>query len=148
MTSNEQNQLETTPYEALGGEVGLRRILVDFYDRLFADVMVGYFFRNSDKSHLVERQLQFMGKALGGPQEYQGLPLTAAHAPFPIRPGHFHRRHVLLADTLRDHHAPIWAAERWLELDLRLRTSILQKHAVTLSCAAHDNPMAPPTSNE
>lgn len=148
MTSSQSTQSETSPYDALGGEVGLRKILVDFYDRLFADVMVGYFFRNSDKSHLVERQLQFMGRALGGPQDYEGLPLVAAHAPFQIRPGHFHRRHVLLADTLRDHHAPTWAAERWLELDLRMRTSILQSHTAMLSCTQHEKTPGSPTTNQ
>ena len=39
-----------TPFEQLGGEVKLRAVIDTFIDRVFADRMIGFFFRNADQS--------------------------------------------------------------------------------------------------
>lgn len=112
--------------DQLGGLDGLRRILADFYDRLYADILIGFFFQPHPKEHLVEMQTRFMGRALGGAVEYTGKPVREAHEALPILPGHFDRRHAILRQVLEDHGVPDEAKRAWLTLDLRLRPLILR----------------------
>jgi hemoglobin len=116
-----------TPYQRLGGDAGMLLILQEFYDRLYADLMVGFFFHPHDKQRLIQSQLHFMARALGGPDRYQGPPIRAVHAALPIQAGHFHRRHQILRDTLRDLKVDEAAAAAWLELDRRLVPSVMPK---------------------
>jgi hemoglobin len=113
-------------YDALGGLTGMREILRDFYDRLYADVLIGFFFQPFDKAQLVEQQARFMGRALGGDVAYDGKSMRAAHRPLPILPGHFDRRHTVLRQTLLDHGVPDEAREAWLALDQQLRSHVLR----------------------
>lgn len=113
-------------FEQLGGLDGLRTILADFYDRLYADMLIGFLFQPHPKAHLVEMQARFMGRALGGDVEYDGKPVREAHAELPILPGHFDRRHTILKQTLEDHGVPDEAKRAWISLDLRLRPLILR----------------------
>jgi hemoglobin len=114
-----------TPYEAAGREEGVRAILQELYDRLFEDPMVGFLFAGKDKAHIVEQQLAFTCAFLGGPQRYEGKPLPEAHAPLPLLPGHFDRRHHLLAQVLERRGAPEEVKQVWLRIDEGLRTSVL-----------------------
>ena len=60
---------------AIGGEAKVRAVLQALYDRLFVDPMVGFLFEGKDKAHIVEQQLAFTCRFLGGPQVYEGMPL-------------------------------------------------------------------------
>ena len=115
----------TTPYEAIGGESAVRAVLQALYDRLFVDPMVGFLFAGKDKAHIVEQQLAFTCRFLGGPQRYDGKPLPAAHASLPLLPGHFDRRHHLLGQILREQGVPEEVQRAWLDIDEGLRTSVL-----------------------
>jgi truncated hemoglobin YjbI len=115
---------------AAGGLEGMRVILRDFYDRLFVDPMVGFFFAGRDKARLVELQLQFTARALGADVVYEGRPMPEAHAGLPpILPGHFDRRHKLLADVLAAHGVPDEAREAWLAYDRSFRRAVLRMGA-------------------
>jgi hemoglobin len=115
----------TTWYEALGGEEKVRAILRTLYDRLFADPMVGFLFDGKDKEHIVLQQLTFTCRFLGGPQRYTGKPLPEAHASLPLLPGHFDRRHHLLAEVLKEQGVPEEVQKAWLHIDETLRPSVL-----------------------
>lgn len=81
---------EVTPYELLGGEDGVRRLVDRFYDRMDSDVAV------ADIRHLHASSLRasreklflFLSGWLGGPdlyvQQYGHPRLRARHLPFPI----------------------------------------------------------------
>jgi hemoglobin len=114
-----------TLYEAVGGEPAVRAILQALYDKLFCDPMVGFLFEGKDKAHIVEQQLSFTCRFLGGPQRYEGKPLPEAHARLPLLPGHFDRRHFLLAQTLDERRVPEDAKRMWLSIDESLRSSVL-----------------------
>jgi hemoglobin len=114
-----------TLYEAVGGEPAVRAILQALYDKLFSDPMVGFLFEGKDKAHIVEQQLSFTCRFLGGPQRYGGKPLPEAHARLPLLPGHFDRRHFLLAQTLDEQRVPEEAKRMWLSIDESLRPSVL-----------------------
>jgi len=103
----------------------VRAVLEDFYDRVFADAMIGFFFMEQDKRRLVDRETELALVMFGVPgASYTGRPLSLAHARHPIMGGHFARRTQLLADTLRDHAFPEELARRWLEHTEALRPQI------------------------
>ena len=114
-----------TLYDDMGGEPALRAVLRSLYDRLFDDVMVGFLFAERDKEHLIEQQLWFTARFLGGPSRYEGKSIPDAHAALPLLPGHFDRRHRLLEQTLRAHAIPESVREAWLAIDEGLRSSVL-----------------------
>jgi hemoglobin len=114
-----------TLYDAIGGEDAVRRVIQALYDRLFVDPIVGFLFEGKDKRHLVEQQTAFTCRFLGGPQRYEGRPLPEVHAPLPLLPGHFDRRHKLLEEALRAERVPEDVARVWLRIDQTLRPSVL-----------------------
>ena len=116
-------------YDDIGGEEPIRAVLRTLYDQLFDDVMVGFLFAGKDKEHIVEQQVRFTARFLGGPARYEGKPLPEAHAALPLLPGHFDRRHHLLRLALEEHAVPAHVAARWLEIDESLRTSVLASGA-------------------
>jgi truncated hemoglobin YjbI len=114
-----------TPYEQIGGEPAVRAVLQTLYDQLFVDPIVGFLFEGKDEAHLVEQQLAFTCRFLGGPQRYTGKPLPEAHAALPLLPGHFDRRRRLLVLALERHQVPAEVQQAWLEIDESLRGSVL-----------------------
>jgi hemoglobin len=112
-------------YEEIGGEAKVREVLQLLYDRLFVDPIVGFLFEGKDKAHIVEQQLAFTCRFLGGPQAYSGLPLPRAHANLPLLPGHFDRRHRLLGQALEECQVPAEVRRVWLQIDQALRPSVL-----------------------
>jgi hemoglobin len=87
--------------------------------------MVGFLFEGKDKEHLIEQQLRFTARFLGGPSRYEGKPLPEAHAKLPLLPGHFERRHHLLRQALEKHAVPKRVADEWLRIDRSLKSSVL-----------------------
>jgi hemoglobin len=115
----------TSPYESIGGELGVRAVLSSLYDELFVDPIVGFLFRGRDKKHIVEQQVALTCSFLGGPQRYEGRPLPEAHATLPLLAGHFDRRHHLLEQALARHGVPDPVRLEWLRIDEALRSSVL-----------------------
>lgn len=91
---------ETTLFERLGGETSLREIIDCFIDRVFADRMIGFFFRNADRARLKEMEYQLAAEFLGADVKYTGKPLGKAHVNHPIMGGHFARRRQIFKETL------------------------------------------------
>ena len=114
-----------TFYDDIGGDDGIRAVLETLYDQLFEDMMVGFLFAGRDKAHLIEQQLRFTARFLGGPSRYDGKPLPEAHAHLPLLPGHFDRRHHLLRLALEKHEVVPHVAAAWLKIDKSLKTSVL-----------------------
>ena len=85
-----------------GGERALRRIIDDFYHRVFSDLMIGFYFRNSDRERLVQKELELVLSLLDPARKYTGADLRRAHAPHRIQGGHFDRRMQLLRDAIAD----------------------------------------------
>lgn len=111
-------------YEELGGEDRLRTIIEDFVDRVFADVMIGFFFRNATPKRIKELEFQLAAQHLGGPFEYKGRSMMVAHSKHPIMGGHFDRRREILRQTLEDHGVPPAVRDAWLAHTDSLRGQI------------------------
>jgi hemoglobin len=67
-------------YEELGSEIGIRKVVDDFYDRVVADPELAPYFSLSDMAGLRRHQVDFLSAATGGPKHYSGQDIAAAHA--------------------------------------------------------------------
>ncbi|MBL9093897.1 MAG: group 1 truncated hemoglobin [Planctomycetaceae bacterium] len=76
-------------FDRIGGELGLERLLADFYDRVLADAELAHFFARSSMDKVRRMQREFFGAALDGPQVYSGLSLSWVHSGRGITTHHF-----------------------------------------------------------
>ena len=107
------------------GEQELRAVLTDFYDRVFADVMIGFMFAGKDRAHLIEREYELTAKFLGAPGVvYRGAPMRTAHGKHTIFGGQFERRLQILKETLAAHEVDPEVRRVWIEHTLALRPQI------------------------
>lgn len=116
---------DVSDLEAIGGRDALARILDDFVDRVFDDIMIGFFFRDADRARIKRFETELAAAHLsGGKERYTGRPLRDAHRAHPILGGHFARRIQIMRETLADHQVPSEIAARWIEHEERLRPLI------------------------
>lgn len=114
--------------EEVGGEERMQRLMGRFYDRLFDDVMVGFFFAGSDKQALIRSQIDYVHAHLGGRHgDYTGPSIRCAHAELPILSGHFDRRHQILIEVLEEFDIPQKVRQEWLKLDRVMRPMVLEQ---------------------
>lgn len=114
-----------TMYEELGEE-RLRSIIADFVDRIFDDVMIGFFFRHADRERIKAKEFEFAAAHLGGPVAYTGRPIDKAHRAHPIMGGQFMRRLQILRQVLEEHGVPEPIREHWLRHTESLRPQVTQ----------------------
>ena len=118
--------MSDTLYTELGGESALRQIVDRFVDRIFDDVMIGFFFRNASRERIKEMEFQFAAEFLGADIKYGGKPLRDAHRPHPIMGGQFARRTQILKEVLEEQGAPAKVRKAWLDHTEKLRPLITQ----------------------
>ena len=93
----------------------MRAIIKTLVDRMFADILIGFFFRNTSREHLYELEYQHAAAFLGGPVAYRGRDLALVHKPLRIMGGQFARRVRILEEILQDSGVPEPIAQAWLE---------------------------------
>ena len=116
--------MEPTAFERLGGEEKLRAIIDDFVDRIYGDIMIGFFFHGVNRERLRAMEFQLAAELLGSSTRYTGRPLDQAHARHPIMGGQFARRNQILKETLVDHGVAEDVTTQWLAHNERLRPLI------------------------
>ena len=89
-------------YEQLGKDVGIRTAVDDFYARVLADQALSSYFDGVDMSRLRGHQTKLLVQVTGGPVEYEGRDLAAAHGGLDISGPDFDRVVAHLAATLAD----------------------------------------------
>ena len=116
--------MATTLFEDLGGEPVLRQIIDRFVDRVFADVMIGFFFHNARKERIKQKEYEHAAEHLGACTPYTGRPLAEAHRAHPIMGGQFARRLTILKETLEAFNVPEHVKQHWLAHTESLRPLI------------------------
>ena len=116
-----------TLYDELGGENRLREIINDFVNKMFEDIMIGFFFYGISKKRIQELEFQFISKLLGADISYTGRPVDVAHKKHPITSGHFNRRKQILKDTMSDHNVSKHIQDIILTHTEYLRNKIVSK---------------------
>ncbi len=74
--SREQNSL----YQALGGEVGVQRLVDEVVRELHADKRINALFVNTDDAYFKARLIEQICELSGGGCEYTGLAMEEAHS--------------------------------------------------------------------
>lgn len=69
----------TTLYERLGGEDSIEAVVSQFYEYVMADDLVNHYFEDTDMQRQIIHQTQFISSVTGGPVEYSGEDMRAAH---------------------------------------------------------------------
>lgn len=116
-------------FEQLGGEPQLRAIIDEFVDRIFGDVMIGFFFRKADPSRIKAKEYEFAAAHLGANIAYTGRNLVDAHAAHPIMGGQFMRRKRILEETLERFGVPDHIREHWMAHTESLRSQVTRDAA-------------------
>jgi truncated hemoglobin YjbI len=113
---------------AAGGEPGVRKILSTFYKKMASDILVGFFFDGKDLEHIAKQQAEFLLRAAGLFQNYQGKGPAQAHEKLPpILAGHFDRRTVLLRETLNEAGLASEFIETWIGFERQFRKAIVKE---------------------
>jgi hemoglobin len=103
-----------TYFEQIGGELALRAIIDEFVDRIFADMMIGFFFQRANKERIKRFEYEHAAAFLGAPVTYGGRDLREAHKSHPIMGGQYARRRRILETTLEKHGVPAEIRDAWL----------------------------------
>lgn len=112
--------------DAIGTRERLDALLLDFYERMANDLMLGFFFQGKDLPHIAAQQGAFLARAMGFTPSYTGkAPADAHRALPPILAGHFDRRLRLLEETLRAAGLPEEAIQAWLGFENAFRKAIV-----------------------
>jgi len=67
-------------YQRIGGEAGIERMAIPFYDRVLAKPELAPYFRHVPMERLKSMQKEFFSEALGGPLFFVGRSLRQVHA--------------------------------------------------------------------
>lgn len=94
--------MSETLYERLGGEDAIAAVVDEFYDRVLADEQVAHFFEDVDMQQQRAHQTQFISSVTGGPVEYTGEEMEAAHEHLEIGPADFEAIATHLDETLAE----------------------------------------------
>ncbi len=78
-------------FERLGQEQGIRTAVDDFYQRVLADPELTSYFDGADVRRLRAHQASLLVQVTGGPANYAGRDLSAAHDHLDIAPEDFDR---------------------------------------------------------
>ncbi|WP_254762353.1 group I truncated hemoglobin [Natrinema marinum] len=81
--------MSETLYERLGGEDAIAAVVDEFYDRVVADEQVAHYFDDIDMQEQRAHQTKFISSVTGGPVDYSGREMAAAHADLEIGPADF-----------------------------------------------------------
>jgi hemoglobin len=95
-----------------------------FVDRIFDDVMIGFFFQKADRGRVKQKEYEFAARHLGAKIPYTGRPIRDAHSPHPIMGGQFNRRLQILGETLEEFGVPENVKRHWLEHTETLRGQV------------------------
>ncbi len=76
-------------FDKLGGQPAIEAVVTEFYKRVLADDELKGFFDKTDMDKQRRHQTQFISMALGGPNQYIGRSMKAAHANSAINENHF-----------------------------------------------------------
>ncbi len=68
-------------FDRIGGGAAVDAAVELFYEKVLADDLISHFFVTTDMKKQRAKQKAFLAFAFGGPSNYTGLDMRAAHAP-------------------------------------------------------------------
>ncbi len=96
----------SSDYELVGGGPAVSSVVARFYDLVLADGELEPFFAGVDMTALKRHQVLLVSQAMGGPSNYDGRDLKAAHAGLGIGPDAFAAVVAHLVTALKEASVP------------------------------------------
>ncbi|MFA9428182.1 group 1 truncated hemoglobin [Natronorubrum sp. A-ect3] len=94
--------MSNTLYDRLGGQEAIAAVVDRFYDRVVADERVAHYFDDVDMQRQQAHQTQFLSAVAGGPVDYTGADMAAAHDGLEITKPDFDAIVTHLESTLKE----------------------------------------------
>ena len=91
----------STLYDRIGGEAAVNAAVDKFYEKVLADQRIARFFVSVDMDRQRQKQKMFLTYAFGGPVNYTGKSMRAAHAKLVSEQGLDHSHFVAVAENLQ-----------------------------------------------
>jgi hemoglobin len=93
-------------YQRLGGEAAVDAAVDIFYRKVLGDPRISQFFDTVDMDRQRAKQKSFLTVAFGGPNNYSGKDMRAAHARMHLTDVHFDAVMEHLGNTLKELKVP------------------------------------------
>lgn len=116
---------EKTLYGKLGGKEQIETVVDEFYDRVLSDDSLVDFFEDMDMAAQRAHMTQFLSAVAGGPVEYSGDDMRAAHEGLGLEQEHFDAVARHLEDALRECGVPETQVEAVLSEVVALEDAVL-----------------------
>ena len=122
--------MSQTLYGRIGGSAAVDAAVEIFYKKVFADDSINQFFAATGMTSQRAQRKPFLAYAFGGPADYSGKDLRAAHAPLlekGLNDGHFGAAADIIAEVMAidgGTHDDVWACLRRLPPNKHSRTAI------------------------
>ncbi len=129
-----------TLYEELGGAESIAVAVDQFYDRVLSDMDLAPSFIGVDIDQLRRFQRQFLAKATGGPDEYQGRSMADSHRDLMITMYQFQRVGMHLKETLEELGVPSRLVNAVMAAIEPLNKDIVTAHAPSTGGGAQMTP--------
>jgi len=92
----------STLYEKIGGEAAVEAAVDVFYRKVLSDDRISHYFDTVDMDTQRAKQKAFLTYAFGGPANYSGKAMRAAHAKMKLSEGDFNAVMENLGGTLKE----------------------------------------------
>ncbi len=113
-------------FARLGGDEAIAAVIESFYERVLRDRRLKRFFKTTNLERLKAQQRDFFAEVLGGPANYNGLDMRAAHRGMGIEEKHFSRVAQHLTETLQELGIPQPLVDETIQLVASLAPEIIE----------------------
>lgn len=106
MSPNGQQTQTLSPYERIGGAEAVQSVVDLLYWMIMRDKQVKGYFNAAYLPNVMSHMVKLLSQLLGGPRQYAGRHLNAAHRHLNITPEHYDRVARYVVASLLIHHVP------------------------------------------
>lgn len=118
---------EPSIYEQIGGAAAVDAAVDVFYRKVLADDRISQFFDSVDMDAQRAKQKAFLTFAFGGPNNYQGKDMRAAHAHMKLTEEHFNAVMENLGATLKELNVPDALISQAAAVAMSVKGDVLNK---------------------
>lgn len=92
--------MATSVYDELGGFFAVRKIIIEFYNRVLDDPLLMDVFKGVDMDRVIDHQTKFFAMLLGGPDSYTDEEIKRIHIRLNLDHQNFDQTKKHLSETL------------------------------------------------
>jgi len=126
-TTMKSSKNKTTLFDRIGGQETLSAAVNILYQKVQEDILLQPFFQDVDLAQLKRKMLAFWMMFLGGPNQYTGQSMRAAHAHLDIEESHFNALIGHLTTTLEELQIAPELVEDFIDKALEVKADVMNK---------------------